>query len=1220
MKRTLLSIIALVALSPALAQEAPVPAAGPVALDHPGLRAGDAKAAMGALLAAIEAAPTDAQAALLLAELRQVWAWVPGGPAECARRLQAVADRLAPHPLKDDLLAALVDLRRIAGDVEGARALQTSRGFVREFLVAGSFGIAPGASLDEVFEPELATAERDIDPKARFKALRGEVTWAPVTIDSPDTAVAVARGVTRRGAVTYALAHVEVPAAAAGEGWLVYTGPSARLFLNRSLASEIDRTRERLDQELMVPVRFAAGWNRLLVKVGDGRGARFTLRLVDGKGAPIVGKGSLAPQPVEVGGDAPTPPRSSDGLTRLATQTAPDRQALYAHALAITGRGEEAWTILDDLRRSAPALEKAAWFWQLLGDITQRADHLPAAARRDQARTAYEKVLALDPKHARARRRLAEFAIQDDKVKDGVLLLEAIVKDHPGDIGTRLRLVEVLLRKQWLLEAERALDEVVTLAPDLPPVLEARATLSEARDRDAEAQGLRERLFAADRSRAWVLLRRLDRAVAEGDRARADATIEALVAQGWSKFDALGRRAEVARAFGDREAELAARRERVRERPWDLDLHVELASALTEDALTSPSARAEAVSVLEAVLAVEPGRHAARRLLLALQGQGDGEDRFWTEWEPDPRKVIAEAPPASHWPRASTACLFDQTVTKIYSDGSSVDVVHQLFKILDPSGIQRYGARPKAGELLTVRTFTPEGEALEPIQAGDSWQMPGLAPGSVVEHAFKTERESAVFQYENGPFYFMDPDLTEPFWLSRWVILVHRDAPVTIVQRNMSRRNITHEVQERGEWLVHIFVARDQPRFEVEPLAPHRDELLPWVRVVEKRPLEEIGAFYREAARAGAIVTMQIARKAEEVTFGLDDDLARARALHDFVQNHVTRGEGGGPATAAQVLASRSGSKTTLLLALLEAARVPHKVGLASSSPDQAEPIDWSIPEPGQFRSRLIRLEDGDGQPVWVFADAHRFAPWGQLPPELWGAPVYTCEGGSGLLEVLPAQPYADEADRTETEVALKAGGAAVVRHRKVLGGFGYYGAKERVASWSPTQARNFFAQQANALFPEARITESELVRMAEPGVPLTFRFAAEAPKVVRPRGDGTLALQALLEPNPLRGLGNYRRREFDLVVREPLVREDTVRLELGPYACARLPRDVTLQTDLLQYSLLHVREGDGHVRIERRLTLRPGRIRPDDYAEFREVLTELDEAERRVLTLEERR
>lgn len=1209
----------LLAAAPAARAQDAAPAPGPVPLDHPGLHTGDAKAAMEALLGALEAAPTDPQVPLLLTELRQVWELVPDGPATCATRLQAVAARMGPHHLQDDLLAALAELRRMSGDMAEVRRLQAARGFVREFLVAGAFGVAPTASLEEPFEPELAAAAREVDPKARFKALRGEAGWIPLSVETPDTTVQVGRAAPAPGAVTYALAHVEV--ASAGDGWLVYTGPSAKLWLNRALVSVIDRSRERLDQELRIPVRFVAGWNRILVKLGDGRGARFSLRLADERGGALATTGAAAPRPVAFAGGGPTPPRASDALSRLASQTAPARQALYAHALAITGRGEEAYTVLEDLRRSHPALERAAWLWLLQGDLAQRADHLPGAARRDQARAAYERALALDPTSVRAGRRLAEFALQDDRTKDGLLALEKLVEEHPHDLATRLRLAEVLMRKRWLLDAERALEAAAAAGPDLPPVLEARAQLLELRGQAAAAHAVRERLLEVDRSEAWVLLRRVDRAVAASDRAQAEAALDELLTLGWGRFDALERRAALARAFGDRQGELAARRARLAERPWDLDLHVALADALAEDALESPSARAEALTVLEGVLASEPGRHNARRLQRALQGQGDGEDRFWEEWAPDVQQVLAAAPPASHWPRAATACLFDQTVTRIYPDGSSVDVVHQLFRILDEGGKERYGSRPRGGELLRVRTLTPSGEVLEPIQAGNTFEMPGLAPGAVVEHAFKVERDRSVFQYTNGPFYFQDPDLTEPFWLSRWVIWVHRDAPVELVEKNMDRPGITHEVEERGEWRVHVYTAKDRPRFEVEPLAPDRDELLPWVKVVERRALEEIGAFYRESARQGVVVTTQISRRAAALTAELDDDAEKARVLYRFVQDHVTRPGDGGKSTAAQVLSSRAGSKTTLLAALLEAARVPFKLVVAGPSPLRAEPIDWTLPEPGQFRARLLRLEPRGAAPLYVFADAAKLAPYGRLPAELWGAPAYVCDAGGGVLEVLPWGQLAAEEQRGEVSITLQAGGKARVEHVRELPGFGMFRLKESFAQAPAAQLRGFFAQQANDLFPGARLLESGALRVDEPGVPLAYRFVADVPQAVRARGDGALTLTTGLTPTRLKeGLGAHRRREFDLVVREPMVMRDTARIDLGPYACPRLPADVTLQTHIGQFSLHHVREGDGRLRIERLLTLRPGRVTPAEYADFREFLSRIDEAERRTLPLEEKR
>ena len=1228
----LLAPLLLLALAPAATAQAPAPAPSPApspaigpvppALDHPGISRGDAAAAVEFLLKAIEGAPTDPGLAQTLVELRQQLELVPGASAAAQKRLAAVADSMPASFLQDDVLDAVADLQRAAGDLAGNTATQQRRGFIREWLVAGGFGLAPAASLHEPFEPELAASERVVDPKARFAAVRGEVGWVPLPLEPHEVVVQLSRAVTGRGAVTYAMTHLEL--AADLEGTLSYTGPSARIFVNRALVGVIDRTAERLDSELRLPVTLRKGSNRVLVKVADGRSGRFTLRVQDRQGRVVRVTASQAPQPVDAGADSLDPPAPSEGLARLALEKAPARQALYAQALLQTGRGEEGCTVLDDLVRVAPDLEKAAWFQLLRGDAAQRADHLPSAARRDQARQSYQKALALDPKSVRARRRLAEFAIQDDQVKEAVLLLEECLELAPSDLATRLRIHEALLRKGWLLPAEQALAEAEKLGGELPPILRARAALHERRGEAAQARAVRERLFAKFPGELWVIGDRLDEALTRGDRTGAEAALAAFAAARVAPQELLGRRADACRALGDRQGELALRRELLARRPWDLDLVVGLAQLLAEAASREPRAKEEAVQLLQGVLAREPGRHAARRLLDGLlpTEQKTGAEDFWREWQPDVAKLLAELPPPSHWPRAQTVCIHDQTVTRIGPDGSTVDVVHQLWLLLDEQGKERYGERPKAGQLITVRTITPSGESLEPINAqGSGYQMPGLAPGAIVEHAYRSERPAPVFQYTNGPFYFMDPDLTEPFWLSRWVIWVHKDAPVTIIERNLDRRGITHVVEERGDWRVHVITAKDQPRIEPEELAPEKEEYLPWVKIVERRTLAECGEFYREQALDASAVTPSVQRKADELTFGVDDDLAKAKALHRFVQEHVQRG-GGEADSAAQILASRAGSKGTLFLGLLRAARVPFRQLLAGPNPSASDTIDWTLPEPGQFSTPVIRIEPKDQPYVYVDPEAPRYAPFGRLPSSLWGAPAYVCEVGGGMLDTLPVEAMQLDADQVSTlDVTLLPEGKAKVELRRDWPSYGAYSMKEAFKTAQAQQLRNFFAQQANQLFPGAKLTDAGALDLEAVGVPMAFRLAFDVPKAVSARGDGTLMLSKLVAPSNLKAsLGARRVREFDIVVREAYMVQDTVHLALGPYTCPRLPRDVTLKTELGQFSLLYVREGDGRVRVERVMSIRPGRITPRDYPAFREFLQAIDEAEQRTLVLEEKK
>src|SRR5690606_13271711 len=129
------------------------------------------------------------------------------------------------------------------------------------------------------------------------------------------------------------------------------------------------------------------------------------------------------------------------------------------------GLSEEADVALEDLRAAEPALEERAWLWNLAGRAAEQAEHLPQAVQRERARTAYERARALDPASTAARRALARFSFRDDRVTEGALLLEEGLARAPGDLATRLALVNGLVEEGWLHPAE----QVLAAAPALDP-------------------------------------------------------------------------------------------------------------------------------------------------------------------------------------------------------------------------------------------------------------------------------------------------------------------------------------------------------------------------------------------------------------------------------------------------------------------------------------------------------------------------------------------------------------------------------------------------------------------------------------------------------------------------------------------------------------------------------------------------------------------------------
>jgi hypothetical protein len=306
-------------------------------------------------------------------------------------------------------------------------------------------------------------------------------------------------------------------------------------------------------------------------------------------------------------------------------------------------------------------------------------------------------------------------------------------------------------------------------------------------------------------------------------------------------------------------------------------------------------------------------------------------------------------------------------------------------------------------------------------------------------------------------------------------------------------------------------------------------------------------------------------------------------------------------------------------MALLDAAKVPYRYALSGNSPDVDDTTDWEHPEPFQFQHPILKVLPRDGRAFWLFGDGPRYAPMDLLPSGLWGAPVIVCDGASGSLDVLPRGSLEEAGMSTKLDVKLQPEGAAQARISMTWRFLEGYGIKESVKNAQKSDINNFAAQRGNMFFTGAKLKKWEAPRLDDPSVPFSISIDIEAEKVVRTQKNGQVTLQTGLSPSNLKqSFGGTSVRKFDLVLRGWTVTRDAVTIDLGPYACARVPGDVQQESKYGQYSLIYVREG-AKLRIERTLTLFPKRVTPAEYKDFLNFLDKVDAAERRPLVVESR-
>src|SRR5205807_2632792 len=124
------------------------------------------------------------------------------------------------------------------------------------------------------------------------------------------------------------------------------------------------------------------------------------------------------------------------------------------------------------------------------------------------------------------------------------------------------------------------------------------------------------------------------------------------------------------------------------------------------------------------------------------------------------KPLMAQAPGNEKYAKASSICVLDHTISRVYKDGSQTDHVHQIYKILDQHAVEKYHTLTLPGEILELHTIAADGSVYEPIMTDDTREiiLPKLEPGAFVEYRYRNVRSAAPeFQYDSGAFYFKDP-------------------------------------------------------------------------------------------------------------------------------------------------------------------------------------------------------------------------------------------------------------------------------------------------------------------------------------------------------------------------------------------------------------------------------------------------------------------------------
>jgi len=1195
-------------------------------LHHEAERAGDYDALASAWIDALPSFADDPRGDFIARRLASIASRLarPGAIVPGLERLRA--DERVAGPSRVMVATLLSAARRRAGDEDGALALLDESGLVRTFAAVGPFGKDGAATLATRFPPE----DR-LDLDATYRDGFQTLAWRAVTLRDDD--LDVDRHTWPRRGFVYALAQVR--ADGARDALLhVGSGRDVRVWLNGTLVIDDTVRSVFLSSHRQALVRLAPGWNRVLVKtegrvalrVTDPRGRTFapevleTLRFAPGA-APAL-------EPIEPDAGALVADATVDVLARAperwaaalapADASAGTSSALEALGLALLwsydGRDELA---VEAASRAAALAPDDPFVRYHAGSVLRGAGYLPSAQAKSRAKDNWEAAIRLEPGFLPAREQLARLLVEDQKHDEALAMLDGALARRPDFLDGLVRLHAVYSARGWDVEARRTLRRIAELAPELPWVDVMLGRWYDERENPAKALEHYLVAFEKDRAQTALLSSIASRQRDLGHVEDAERTLRARLASSPDDSDAVARLARFLVEAGRADEAVAVAEQHAAARGWDPDAHETLA-----EVLASAERDVDLLAAWRRVLEIAPGDVGIRDALHAREHPesfGRDLDAFWTPWDESLDDWIARVPADGPLvEKAAALSVLDITVVEVLVDGSTREYTHQAFRLLSEEAKESLAKVETPGEVVRLRTLTTDGRSLEPVAAlgRSSYVLPGLEPGVFTEYAYRVDRAGAAgAPFRHGSFFFQDYRFQQSFLLSRIVFLLPPDIPSDIVETALprgadpaGRARVERTERELPDGrLVVMYEARNVPRLEPERAMPPYAEYLPSVEVTPRRSWAEVETRLRQSVDSATLRTPEITSLARELTAGIERPLEKARALHDHV--HELIADESGARDAVRVLLEKSGDRTTLFKALLDAAGVPSSWAFVREHESLASPVDWAHPSPSHFPWRFVLIEAAGEEPVWTTLRFRRL-PFGHLPERFGdGRALVLRERGAELVTLPPvaAARYVTSSDAT---LRLGDSDSADVELSVSSGALESRVAKDQIRNLPAFQKNLVLRAQVNQLFPGAQVKTAEFRGLDDTGSGLVFAWQFTAPKLLAASGDDLLLAPVVKPGQFVRSYGAPAERKHPYVLRGQRVQHDRVRVEIGAsLRVARLPADVVAAGATASYSLSYRRDGDALV-VERCFEMRPGRLEPAEFPAFLDLLRAADAAE----------
>ncbi len=1161
--------------------------------------------------------------------------------------------------------------RRRRGDLEGAKALVASLGYVNRWLVLGPFDNEGKAGYARVFDPE-AQLDQPLDMQHGYEGKERPVRWRVVPdvysygwvdlgdLVRPSEKICVY-------ATTFVMAQGSAKQTRPAGLWLGASGAIKAYWNGEEVAA--DELYRDLDADrVAASVQLKPGWNRLTIKLcGDDRSPMMSVRLADSRGgpdktlkvsadpalgveaarngtAPRALKQSSAPVTLQASGTegrviVPREPpkqrrdaRSVQGPVQVFDKLVAGKNASasilesYARYLLVTGGDDPSQNLARGFARraaeQAPSVDRYLLAGKLAEDRNQQRAWVDKALKLPGQKDNIDVVLAQ-----------AQLARTGPNWRDAVPFYDRVIAMDPDNLEATLGKVDLHNEAGLRRTALVILQDAVEHNPRSVGLLRALATQLRSLGRVSEAETIEDRYAAYRFDDTTYQVSKIEALVARGDKASAEHWIGRMLGTDPDSAYHMGVAARSYFGLGMPQRALAMYDRALDMAPEDTDTMKALADMFGE-----LGRRGEQGQMLRRVLALRPQFKEIREYAEHIEPPRPRADEAYA-WEPDKFLATRNAPGNGFNRRT----LRDLQVTTVFPSGlSSVfrQVVFQPLNEEAAASARRYAFAYQADrqtvQLRASRVFRADGRVDEVTETAEGpvdnpsiamytsarayyVEFPRLNVGDVVELRYRIDDITPQNDFAD---YFGESrtmQSSEPIAHSEYVVIAPKERPLYVKSSPLPglKGDVT---QDKGN-NIYRFVASAIAPVMPEPHMPAWSEVLGGVHVSTYRTWDEVGRWYWGLSKDQLVPDDEVRSLVEKLTKGLPDELSKVRAIYGYVVQRTRYVAlefgiyGFRPRRAAQTFSRGWGDckdKAALIVTMLRVAGIPSSMVLVRSA----------------------MRGDGPTEPASLALFDHTIAYVPSLGLYLDGTAEYTgalelpafdrdslalvVGDGASKLVHLPDPPAEASRRGRQLEVVLLPNGGANVD--MALEASGAFASEWRVRYHTEATRHDRLVGDLSGDLPGFEIqpgaSSIEASDLEDIEQPVKMRVRGRAPAFARVEaGKWSVPVSSHARYVPM--VASTTARKLDIKLRFKSVVDEawTVRLPAG-MVVKSLPTAASRTSPFGSFELA-VAEKDHAVFVQSRVAIARTRIKPTEYPAFLAFCEEMDRVMGQRLSLE---